>query len=165
MKKFDFGQTIAMLANVGVIAGIVFLAIELRQNTVAVRSEASQGIQGQISDVYSLLATDRVANIYRRGAGDPDQLDPTERVIFNAVVSHMLTSYENLFALVAEGSYDESRARGYWQLLRNVLENEGTRQQWEGTQFIYNDAFREHVTEYVLTLQPLGGTAVLPAHE
>jgi len=33
MKKFDLGQTISILANVGVIAGIVFLAIEVAQNT------------------------------------------------------------------------------------------------------------------------------------
>ena len=165
MKKIDVGHAIAVLANIGVLAGIVFLAIELRQNTVAVRSEASQGIQGQIADVYSLMATDRIADIYRRGAVDPDQIDPTERVIFNAFVSKMLVSYENLFALVAEGSYDESRARGYWQLLRNVLQYEGTRQHWEQTEFIYNDAFREHVREYVMRLQPAGGTAVLPASE
>ena len=32
MKKFNLGQSITILANVGVIAGIVFLGIELRQN-------------------------------------------------------------------------------------------------------------------------------------
>ena len=32
MKKIDLGQTINILANVGVIAGIVFLAFELQQN-------------------------------------------------------------------------------------------------------------------------------------
>ena len=32
MKKIDLGQTITILANVGVIAGIVFLGIELQQN-------------------------------------------------------------------------------------------------------------------------------------
>ena len=32
MKKIDLAQTIQLLANVGVIAGIVFLAVELRQN-------------------------------------------------------------------------------------------------------------------------------------
>ena len=32
MNKTDLGQTIQIFANVGVIAGIVFLAIELRQN-------------------------------------------------------------------------------------------------------------------------------------
>jgi len=32
MKKIDLGQTIQTLANLGVIAGIVFLAMELQQN-------------------------------------------------------------------------------------------------------------------------------------
>jgi hypothetical protein len=31
-KKIDLGETIPALANVGVIAGIVFLAVEPRQN-------------------------------------------------------------------------------------------------------------------------------------
>jgi hypothetical protein len=161
----DIVTAIGLLANVGVLAGIVFLAIELRQNTLAVRSEASQGIQGQIADLYSLLTTDRVADIYRKGTGDPDQLDPTERVIFNSLLSSLLAAFENLFALVNEGSYDESRARGYWQVLRNMLEYPGTRQHWERTQFIYNEAFREHVESEVMTLEPLRGTAILPAIE
>ena len=32
MKKIDLGQTISILANFGVIAGIVFLAVEIGQN-------------------------------------------------------------------------------------------------------------------------------------
>jgi hypothetical protein len=31
MKKIDLGQTIAIFANIGVIAGIVFLSVELQQ--------------------------------------------------------------------------------------------------------------------------------------
>ena len=31
MKKFDLGQTFTILANVGVIAGIIFLALEIQQ--------------------------------------------------------------------------------------------------------------------------------------
>ena len=33
MKKIDLGQTISIFANLGVIAGITFLALELNQNT------------------------------------------------------------------------------------------------------------------------------------
>ncbi len=32
MNKINLGQTITILANLGVIAGIVFLGLELRQN-------------------------------------------------------------------------------------------------------------------------------------
>ncbi len=40
MKKFDFGQAITILANFGVIAGIVFLALELRQNNQLMAAQA-----------------------------------------------------------------------------------------------------------------------------
>ncbi len=41
MKKLDLGQTLGILANVGVIAGIVFLGVELRQNNELLMAEAS----------------------------------------------------------------------------------------------------------------------------
>lgn len=40
MKKIDLGQTIQIVANVGVIAGIVFLGIELQQNNEFLAAEA-----------------------------------------------------------------------------------------------------------------------------
>jgi hypothetical protein len=44
MVPRDFGQTITMLANVGVIAGIVFLAFELCQNNSLLRAQASYNL-------------------------------------------------------------------------------------------------------------------------
>jgi hypothetical protein len=40
MKKIDIAQFVGILANIGVIAGIVFLGIELRQNNELLRTEA-----------------------------------------------------------------------------------------------------------------------------
>ena len=40
MKKPDLGQTISVLAKLGVIAGIAFLATELKQNNELLRAEA-----------------------------------------------------------------------------------------------------------------------------
>ena len=40
MKKLDLGQTITILANLGVIAGILFLGIELQQNNALLGAQA-----------------------------------------------------------------------------------------------------------------------------
>ena len=57
MKKVDLGQSIGILANVGVIAGIVFLVIELQQNNelleAQARSERNQRVMDLRSDIYS----------------------------------------------------------------------------------------------------------------
>lgn len=39
MKKIDLGQFISILANVGVISGIIFLAVEIRQNDKMMMSQ------------------------------------------------------------------------------------------------------------------------------
>ena len=41
MKKIDFGQSITILANLGVIAGIVFLGVELNQNQQTLEQQLS----------------------------------------------------------------------------------------------------------------------------
>ena len=56
MKKIDLSQTITILANIGVIAGIAFLAVELRQNNELMRAAARDAqntrIQEYVEQVY-----------------------------------------------------------------------------------------------------------------
>lgn len=49
MKKIDLGQAISILANIGVIAGIVFLVVEIQQNTAAIRSQSSIAINDSLA--------------------------------------------------------------------------------------------------------------------
>ena len=68
MNKPNLGQTINTLANVGVIAGIVFLAIELRQNNellgVQIRATTMESrvrsaeMLGQNPEIVTLLGKD-----------------------------------------------------------------------------------------------------------
>ena len=42
MKKIDIGQMVSIFANLGVLAGIVFLAVEVHQTQIAMQSQAYQ---------------------------------------------------------------------------------------------------------------------------
>ena len=55
MKKLDLGQTISVLANVGVIAGIVFLGIEIGQNNDLMREEAERARAESIREGSTLV--------------------------------------------------------------------------------------------------------------
>ena len=58
MKKIDLGQTINTLANIGVIAGIVFLVVELRQNNAALESQSRLSHAEKRSEYFVRLSTD-----------------------------------------------------------------------------------------------------------
>ena len=69
MSKVDLGQTVSILANLGVITGIVFLAIQVRQNQAALdqaneldRAAAVGAALDYYNDFRAMLAQDEQLN-------------------------------------------------------------------------------------------------------
>ena len=64
-----FTAWMEVLANIGVLVGIIFLTIEVSQNTLATKSEASLAIQTSISESISDVSSnpevfDVIAKVY-----------------------------------------------------------------------------------------------------
>ena len=83
MKKLDLAQTITVLANVGVIAGIVFLGIEMRQSQrIALSDMYINTVANQI-ETHNAIADN--SEIWSKGnAGE--ELTPAEFAIFSGQV-------------------------------------------------------------------------------
>jgi hypothetical protein len=58
LRKIDLGQTISVLANIGVIAGIIFLAVELRQNNELMEVEARAASNARLTEIPEIVSTD-----------------------------------------------------------------------------------------------------------
>lgn len=58
MKKLDIGQTINTLANLGVIAGIIFLAVELSQNNKLLEMEAQATLSENLQNGWDRISSD-----------------------------------------------------------------------------------------------------------
>lgn len=56
--KLDFGKTVSILANVGVIASIVFLGVELRQNNELMEAEARAARNARLGEIPQIVSTD-----------------------------------------------------------------------------------------------------------
>ena len=91
MKKIDLGQAISILANVGVIAGIVFLAVEIQQNTSAIRSQSSIAVNDSLAHLnQALYDNPELTDIWIRGRESLVDLDPNEAERFGAYVLERL---------------------------------------------------------------------------
>ena len=58
MKKIDIGQSLSILANAGVIAGIVFLGIEIRQNNELLAAESRAARNARVLEQPAAVSTD-----------------------------------------------------------------------------------------------------------
>ena len=95
MKKIDLGQTITILANVGVIGGLIFVGIQLQQDRLIARTVAVQdAVSGRIAFAESLGAD---AETWVRGLAN-ERLTAIEQAQFDALAAaHELYYFNNWF--------------------------------------------------------------------
>ena len=96
MNKFDLGQSVSILANVGIVASIIFLAMEVRDNATQTRVDSIQVIVGQFVAWDEQIANNEsLAEIYRNGLAHFDQLSETDKTRFDS----LMRSYLNIVGL------------------------------------------------------------------
>ncbi len=84
MKKIDLGQAFTVLANVGVIIGIVFLAIEIRHASDATRLQTIDSVTDGIFQLNDAIVRDpQVARVWIVGLYNPSALSDAEAVQFS----------------------------------------------------------------------------------
>jgi hypothetical protein len=97
MKSFGLGQFVQTLANVGVIAGIVFLAFELRQNNELMEAEARFNRVTVSREAYNILSTNgELAEIFVK-ANNNESLTEVEHYRFRSAQMRFLINMEWIF--------------------------------------------------------------------
>ena len=87
MKKLDLGQTLGILANVGVLAGIVFLGIEIRDTNTQARIATTQVVVEQLAGWKEMIAADgELSEIFARGMAEFSQLSSLEQTRFDLLM-------------------------------------------------------------------------------
>jgi hypothetical protein len=108
MKKIDFGQTIQILANLGVLAGIVFLGIELQQNNALLGAQArTSRAQLRLDGLRSTMSNQELLQArLKRREGQP--LTPIEQAMLDMDVTGQLVLWQYVHGEFRAGLIDES---------------------------------------------------------
>jgi hypothetical protein len=97
MKKIDLGQMITILANIGVIAGIGFLAVELRQNNELLRSQAlAARTEGKQAVTRQLVDNEVLRGVLVKAAGG-EALQQQQNLVLVAFYEQVLTHWQFSF--------------------------------------------------------------------
>ena len=104
MKKIDLGQMITILGNVGVIAGIVFLGLELRQSNEQSRLQAEGEADVRRNAVLELVIEN--PDLIELLAKDEANLTQSERDRLILLGLRVLLNMEELYHDVQRGMAD-----------------------------------------------------------
>jgi len=135
-------QWLMLVANLGVLAGLVFVAIELNQNTKATVASASEQITNQSLDYFALGMDNQVIALarYKRSIGD--ELSGFEQ---NQLWWHQyynFRGFENVYLQYQRGYLEQSEWDRYQRIIKfRLTTDESAKKMWEETQQAWTDEF------------------------
>ena len=128
MKKYIFEIGGAL----GLIGSLIFVGIEIRQNTSAVRSSAQQAISEQITELYYTIAPDeRLSNLLSRALYDgitKKDLSPTDNISLRLMIQGGLRRVENVYLQYKNGIISD---KAFDRIGMNYYRNPYSREVWE----------------------------------
>ena len=159
MTLDQYANLFEIVGGVIVIITLVFLVIQLRQNTRALKSATVLGSHNTTLTVYGMLLEDSMIQVLNKGMPQPADLTQVERAKFHAFWTAALQNYQQTYFQICAGTYEEGLYDGWWQVLRDNFLSPGFQLHWKQRKFILSNEFQEFVEQEVLCRPPTAGYA------
>jgi hypothetical protein len=122
MSLEDLGNIGEFVAAVAVVLSLIYLAVQIRQNTRSVRMASHHAVMSEFRTNVRVLTQDpELASAYQVGLEHPDQLSETDRARFGPMLASSVQIYEELYAHYRAGLIErdlwESRQRNLFYLM------------------------------------------------
>ena len=143
MKSEKLDRLLTLLANLGVIAGIIFLAIEIRQNTEMVRSQTRDSITEKQIALFEWWATSTENNRVRI-LGDRLELDldSPEAAQYAWMIAGNLRLWENEWYQYQRGLFEPEEFEPRLNIWRRMVNSPGVVRVWnEGQREAFSPEF------------------------
>jgi hypothetical protein len=150
MKKLDFGRTINTLANIGVIVGIAFLVVEIKQNTAM--------MQAQMTEDRAETAMEQAESLYNSGTmpeifvaiDQRQRLDAVQTERFSIYLRAFNRNQDNILQQYEQGLLGEEVLRSVRDAVRvELAERPVAREIWNQTKQSYSDEYIALVDEVI----------------
>lgn len=122
MDSDRLNRSLTLIANAAVVAGIVFLGLELRQNTEMMRAQSQIEMSQDAIHLLTLNINDRdYVETMRRGF-QGKELDEVEKEQLHRTLAAWTIHWSNIADLHAAGHYDDSAFVRRMNVVRDELE-------------------------------------------
>lgn len=157
MTLQTYANLFEIIGGAIVIVTLILLVIQIRQNTLALRSATVLESHKTTLTVYGMLLDDSMISVLNKGMPRPTELTPIEKAKFHAFWTATLQNYQQTFFQIRSGTYDRSLYDGWWQVLRDNFLSPGFKLHWEQRKFILSPEFQSFVEQEVLSRAPTPG--------
>ncbi|MGR8950452.1 MAG: hypothetical protein ACU84Q_20605 [Gammaproteobacteria bacterium] len=135
-----------MLGAIAVVLSLIYVAAQVRQNTMALsRAASADAIAGIRNWNQSLLEDPVMMRIFSQGVEDMDALDEDGRARFTVLMLNFLKTFEDMHYQFSKGAMEPEVWQGWARLGELYLTGDGVRQYWSERRQVFSPAFQQWV--------------------
>jgi uncharacterized membrane protein len=144
----DLGSLGEFVAAIATIATLIYLAIQIRQNTESVRMSAETDVSRQFADWASLVVNNpELGRIWDAAADDPDSLSDEEIRQFLWFVMELLLLYEAQYHLYRKGLISQESWDAKAHMYLGVIKMPIVSNWWDSGLGPFSEQFRTYINE------------------
>ena len=130
MKLDEANRWLTLLTNFAVIAGIVFLAIEIQQNTQQLKAQSYQSWNAANTEINLAIANAELSGIVAKGHVDSSNLSEETYIAYAMYHMSLMQMAQSAHYLYLEGALDEELWEAEMRRASAILSLPGVRQWW-----------------------------------
>ena len=151
MTLEDLGNIGEFVAAIGVIVSLLYVAVQLRQNTRqiaegnrAMRLTEMQATAQAFSHFREMVVPNpEVSELLQRGGEQPETLGPADLMRFSLMMQELFFSCQALYQRCEEGLMPRRSWEGTARMLAGLLGNPGIAEWWQRDQGLFDPRFVE----------------------
>jgi hypothetical protein len=146
MSLSDLASIGSLASGIAVVISLLYLSVQIRQNTKHQRAAMQQGRAGRTVDILLDTSNTDIARAILRGRAAEHALEATELEQFLRVTSAMFTSFEDGYVLRLSGMLDDATIAADEAALKNaILPWPGYRAAWDMLRMSMQPGFRDYI--------------------
>ena len=146
MSLIDLANSGQVIGAIAVVISLIYVALQIRQNTNAVRAATSQSVHEHFANWYNSLARDAsLSKIVIGGLRDYGALSETDKVQFVATFMAFLSYSQNAFIKWKQGLLAPPLWLAWEQIIMNFTGAPGGKGFWKERAYLFGDEFRRFV--------------------
>ena len=155
MKISAVNEVVSLIANIGVIGSIVFLGLEMQQNTEMMQSQTRNSIvENQLSFYERAIENNEFATVIAEMRLDPDSY-PTgsaENFQYALFIASQQRMWENEFYQYQKGLFGPDEFKARTNLWRRSISFEANLRAWRQAEDSYAPNFRNYLNEMIVEM-------------
>ena len=144
MNLDSLNKWLMLAANLGVIAGIIFLAIEINQNSLSTQAQTRTQLTVIANQMIEFISKPEYVEA-RTKQLTGEELSEYEESLLGAQVLLQLRTGENVFYQHRIGTFNDEEFQGYENFYREYFQRPFNRETWEDRKNIFSPDFQKEI--------------------